>query len=81
MRGGTRRRWTDDDDDNDNDIDNNNDNDNNDDDNDDAKGGDSNGTVVRQRYGRLVIGILRVDQGSYMLRVPLGLALAFDHGR
>jgi hypothetical protein len=29
----------------------------------------------------LAIGILRADQGSYMSRLPLGFALAFDRGR
>jgi hypothetical protein len=29
----------------------------------------------------LVIGILRADQGSYMLRLLLGFALAFDCGQ
>jgi hypothetical protein len=29
----------------------------------------------------LVIGILRADQGSYMSRLPLGFAPAFDRGR
>ncbi len=28
----------------------------------------------------LVIGILGADQGSYRSRLPLGFALAFDHG-
>jgi hypothetical protein len=29
----------------------------------------------------LAIGILRAYQGLYMSRLPLGFALAFDHGR
>jgi hypothetical protein len=29
----------------------------------------------------LLIGILRADQGPYMLRLPLGFALAFNCGR
>jgi hypothetical protein len=75
-RGGTRRRWTDNDDDNDND----NNNDNDDDDN-------AEGAIVRtgplsgNDTADLAIGILRADQGSYMLRLPLGLALAFDCGQ
>jgi hypothetical protein len=68
-RGGTRRKRTDDD------KDNNNNN---------AKGGNpSNKTIIGQRYtdgdtSDLAIGILRADQGSYMLRLPLRFALAFD---
>jgi hypothetical protein len=30
--------------------------------------------------GDLAIGILRASQGSYMSRLPLGFALAFDRG-
>jgi hypothetical protein len=28
----------------------------------------------------LAVGILREDQGSFILRLPLGFALAFDRG-
>jgi hypothetical protein len=72
MKGRTRRRWT-----NDNDDDGNNDND----DNDDAEEvmvqtGPSSG----DNMANLAIDILRADQGSYMLRLLMGVALVFNRG-